>query len=168
MYTQSPPQPNRSRTSPPGRSVAEQEQRRAQTLPSATKQIARNFRNRLERASALSREFFLNQNQILSHEIKNLFDSKQRDSLPPLACNHLWDSAAADIDGWERRKNRRKFPAVPAANSSAAKSLTLASVRATSATYAGSLRFPRQGSGARYGESVSIKMFSIGKTFAMS
>jgi hypothetical protein len=95
-------QPNRSRTPPPSRRIAKQQQRRTQPLPSAAKQITRNLGNRLEGASALSREFFLNQNQILSHEIKNLFGSKQRDSLPPLACNHLWDSAAADTDGWER------------------------------------------------------------------
>jgi hypothetical protein len=93
---------NRSRTAPPSVRITKKQKRRAQALPSSAKKIARNFRNRLEGAGALSREFFLNQNQIVSHEIKNLFGSKKRDSLPPLSCNHLWDSAAADMDGWDR------------------------------------------------------------------
>src|SRR5690348_6566657 len=149
-------QANCSGTAPSAARVAKQQQRGPQPLPSPAQQVARNFRDRLERAGALPREFFLDQHQIVAHQVKNLFGSQQRDSLPPLACIHLWGSAAADMDGWERRKNRRKFPAVLAANSSAGKSLTLASVRATSATYAGSFRFPRNGWGARYGQSVSI------------
>src|SRR6266849_7683856 len=78
--------------------------------------------------------------------------------------------SAADFAGESavRPKNRRKFSAVADATSSAAKFLTLASAFATSPTYAGSLRLPRYGCGARYGASVSIKRFSSGKAFATS
>ncbi len=65
-------------------------------------------------------------------------------------------------------KKRRKFAAVAAPTSSTAKSLTVASVRATSATFAGSLRFPRKGCGERYGESVSISSDESGKTLEIS
>src|SRR5439155_1570239 len=77
-------------------------------------------------------------------------------------------TASVRVAGRARPKKRRKFSEVAAATSSGDKFLTLASVRATSATYAGSLRLPRQGCGARYGESVSIKILSTGKAFAMS
>src|SRR5690348_2183413 len=149
-------QTDRSLAPPAGVRVAKKQKRGTQPLPPAAEKIAGNFRNRLERNRALPRKFFLDKHEVVSHQIKNLFGCEQRDSLPPWDRRHLGDSAAADNDGSERRKNRRKFPAVLAANSSAAKSLTLASVRATSATYAGSFRFPRNGLGARYGQSVSI------------
>src|ERR1700738_934790 len=79
-------------------------------------------------------------------------------------------SAAADFadEPALRPKKRRKFPAVANATSSGGEFLTLPMALATSPTYAGSLRFPRYGCGARNGESVSIKRFSSGKAFATS
>src|SRR5205807_5211557 len=70
------------------------------------------------------------------------------------------------VDG--KPKKARKFAAVAAPISCGAKFLTGASVRATSATNAGSLRLPRKHCGARNGESVSIKIDSSGKAAATS
>src|SRR5579864_797128 len=86
-----------------------------------------------------------------------------------VGANHC-RSAAADFAGEPaaRPKNRRKFPAVACATSSAAKFLTLPIALASSPTYAGSLRLPRYACGARNGESVSIKRFASGKAFATS
>ena len=69
--------------------------------------------------------------------------------------------AALTVCSARSPKNRRKFADVIAATSSPAKFLTFASVRATSATYAGSFLRPRWVCGARKGESVSISNGSV-------
>src|SRR6267143_2866052 len=145
----------------------EKQERRTQALPAAAEQVCGDFRNRRKSSFALPREFFLDQSEIVADKIKNLFDRQQRDGVSPNYSLAL-RLGAARLAGRVIPKKRRKFSVVAAAISSGVKSLTVASVRATSATYAGSLRLPRYGCGARYGASVSIRIFSSGRTFATS
>src|SRR6185437_3234217 len=63
---------------------------------------------------------------------------------------------------------RKKFSVVCCAISSADTPRASARTLAVSTTYAGSLRFPRNGSGARYGASVSTRTRSGGRAAAIS
>ena len=75
-------------------------------------------------------DFLFHAQQVLADEVKDLFGGQQGDDVPPAKLQ----GPIPVSTNRSRRKNRRKFAAVEAANSSAAKFLTLARVRATSAT----------------------------------
>src|SRR4051812_35075715 len=64
--------------------------------------------------------------------------------------------------------SRKKFAVVWAAIASRERPRVRASTAAVSTTYAGSLRRPRRGSGARYGASVSTRIRSGGNSAAIS
>jgi len=129
-----------------GVAVAEEKQSGTQAFAAAAEEIAGDFGDGLESNGALPRELFLNENEIVADEIKDFFRGKQRDGRPPRLVQvqlvQTVSGLAADAAGCEARpgkrpvlrKKRRKFSAVAPATSSGAKSLTLASVRATSAT----------------------------------
>jgi len=61
----------------------EKQERGAQALPAASEQVRRDFRNRRKSSVALPRELFLDQNEIVADQIKNLFDRQQRDGISP-------------------------------------------------------------------------------------
>ena len=60
-----------------------EQERGAQTLPSAAEQIGRDFRDSGEGCVALTREFFLDQDEVVADEIKNLLCREQRDGKSP-------------------------------------------------------------------------------------
>jgi hypothetical protein len=60
-----------------------EQKRGAQALPSAAEQIRSDFRDSGKGCVALPRELFLDQNEIVADEIKNLFCREQRDGLSP-------------------------------------------------------------------------------------
>jgi len=109
------------------------QKRRTHALASATQQIRGDFRDRRKRGIALPRKLFFDQDKIVADEIKNLFGRQKRYGVSPaLTCFLKLDDARPA--GWARPKKRRKFPVVAAAISSGEQFLTVASVRATSAT----------------------------------
>lgn len=59
------------------------QERGAQALSSTAEQVRRDFRNGRKSSFALPREFFLDQNEIVADQIKNLFDRQQRDGVSP-------------------------------------------------------------------------------------
>lgn len=61
----------------------EKQERGAQALSPAAEQVGRDFRNRRKSSFALPRELFLDQNEIVADQIKNLFDRQQRDGVSP-------------------------------------------------------------------------------------
>jgi hypothetical protein len=66
------------------RVVCRKEQERgAHALPSPAQQIRGDFRDSGEGCVALPRELFLDQDEIVADEIKNLFSREQRDGLSP-------------------------------------------------------------------------------------
>ena len=151
------------------RARAQQQQRRPQPLSAALAQVARNLRHRLDRAAALPGDLLFDQREVVSHQIEYALDALgdlDSESHPLVYLAPSW--------GWSREagvpslKNRRKFAAVVAATSSAAKFLTFAKACATSTTKAGSLRLPRRPCGGRKGESVSVSRFSSGSSRATS
>jgi hypothetical protein len=81
----------------------------------------------------LTGKLVFHQSEVVADEIENLFHREQCDGAPP---GPFYDRDSMAVDLWDRgrRKRRRKFSEVAAAISSADKSLTLASMRATSAT----------------------------------
>src|SRR5262249_45539581 len=96
--------------------------------------VRSDFGDGLEGVVALAGEFLFDKHQVIAHEVKNLFYRQKRNRLPPGRYHFVWDSAAAVSPRGAIRKKRRKFSAVLEAASSALKSLTLATVLATSAT----------------------------------
>src|SRR4051812_3535608 len=76
--------------------------------------------------------------------------------------------AAAAAGRGTLENNLKKFSVVWRAISSGVTPRTSASTLATSDTYAGSLRLPRYGIGARYGASVSIRKRSAGTSLAIA
>ena len=55
------------------------QERGAQALPSAAQQICGDFRDSGEGCVALPRELFLDEDEVVADEIKNLFSGEQRD-----------------------------------------------------------------------------------------
>ena len=120
----------------------EEQKRGTQALSASAQKIAGDLRNRLEGRRGLSREFLLDRGKVVADKIKNFPGRQKCYGLPPgllesletpNPSNHRRPSAPV-ADGFATRKKRRKFSAVAEATSSGRKFLTLASVRATSAT----------------------------------
>jgi len=65
----------------------EKQERGAQPLSATAEQIGSDFRNRRKRSFALPREFFLDKSEIVTDQIKNLFDRQQRDGVCPPNCS---------------------------------------------------------------------------------
>jgi hypothetical protein len=61
----------------------EKQERWAQALAAAAKQVRGDFRNRRKSSFALPREFLLDKSEIVADQIKNLFDRQQRDGVSP-------------------------------------------------------------------------------------
>ena len=61
----------------------EKQERRTQALPAAAEQVRGDFRNWRKSSFTLPREFFLDQSEIVTDKIKNLFDRQQRDGVSP-------------------------------------------------------------------------------------
>jgi hypothetical protein len=61
----------------------EEQERGAQAFSATAEQVGSDFRNRRKSSVALPREFFLDQNEIVADQIKNLFDRQQRDGISP-------------------------------------------------------------------------------------
>jgi len=61
----------------------EKQECRTQALPAAAEQVRGDFRNRRKSSFTLPREFFLDQSEIVTDKIKNLFDRQQRDGVSP-------------------------------------------------------------------------------------
>jgi hypothetical protein len=61
----------------------EEQKSGAQALPSPAKQIRCDFRDSGEGGVALPRELFLDEDEVVADEIKNLFSREQRDGLSP-------------------------------------------------------------------------------------
>jgi hypothetical protein len=59
------------------------QERGTHALPSPTQQIRGDFGDGRKSGITLPREFFLDQNEIVANEIKNLFSREQRDSVSP-------------------------------------------------------------------------------------
>src|SRR5258706_814505 len=59
------------------------QERGTHALPSAAQQIRSDFRNGRKSGIALARKFFLNQEEVVADQIKNLFSRKQRDGKSP-------------------------------------------------------------------------------------
>src|SRR5262249_60860507 len=78
------------------------------------------------------------------------------------------DDGQIHYRGTVTRNSASKFAVVCAATSASGTFHNDASVSATFTTYAGSLSRPRNGTGARYGVSVSISTRSCGSTFAQA
>jgi hypothetical protein len=66
-----------------GMARREKQERGAQALSATAEQVRRNFRNGRKSSFALPRELFLDQNEIVADQIKNLFDRQQRDGVSP-------------------------------------------------------------------------------------
>src|SRR6266403_1739543 len=133
----------------------QEQQRGPQALAASCQKVTGDLRHRLDRRAVLESELLLDFDQVLTNQVKDFLGRQKCDGAPPgpfLSC-------PTELT---RPKNLRKFSAAALATSSVAKSLTFAMVRATSATYAGSFRFPRCGRGARNGESVSTSKRSSG------
>ena len=65
--------PDRARPAIARRARRQQQQRRTQALPAAFAQIARDFRDRLDRRAILRGNLLLHERQIVADEIENLF-----------------------------------------------------------------------------------------------
>src|SRR6202171_5181444 len=60
-----------------------EQERGTHALPSPAQQIRSDFRDGRKGGIALSRELFLDQNEVVADEIKNLFSREQRDGKSP-------------------------------------------------------------------------------------
>src|ERR1700685_746062 len=166
---------NRARPPVSGGARRQQQQCRPHPLAAAFAQVARDLRDRLDRRAILGGNLLLHESQIVAYKIENLFSRLDCESHGVIVslCWPTWKNGPCypeclPVSRSSSLKNRRKFAAVPAATSSGAKSLTFPNARATSTTYAGSLRFPRRPCGGRKGESVSVSKFSSGISRATS
>jgi len=60
-----------------------EQERGTHALSTTAEQIRSNFRHGRKGGIALPRELFLDQDEVVADEIKNLFSREQRDSKPP-------------------------------------------------------------------------------------
>jgi hypothetical protein len=59
------------------------QKRGTHALPSSTQQIRGDFRDKRKGGMALAREFFFDQEQVVTNKIKNLFGRQQRYGVSP-------------------------------------------------------------------------------------
>src|SRR5262249_23804115 len=80
---------NRSFSATPCVAVRKQQQCRPHPLSTSAQQVTRNFRHRLKRRGALSRELLLNKQQIFANKLENLFCRQKGDLFSPGFRCHL-------------------------------------------------------------------------------